>query len=214
MPTVSGDIVQAQLQWRYATKKFDPTRVISDADWRVLAESLVLSPSSYGLQPWKFFVVMDPAIKAQLPALSWRQTQPLDCSHMVVLAIKKNMDAEHIDRFVNRTVEVRGGSSDALAGYRKMMVGSLLNPSVDIDEWASRQVYIALGQFMACAALMGIDTCPMEGIEYAKYDELLGLPALGYATCVGCAAGYRADDDKYAGLTKVRFETDDVVQVI
>jgi nitroreductase len=80
-----------------------------------------------------------------------------------------------------------------------------------LDAWQSRQVYIALGQFMAAAAVIGIDTCPMEGIEPAKYDEILGLAGTGYATVVGCAAGYRATDDKYATTPKVRFRTEDVV---
>ena len=214
MTVVSGPIVQAQLQWRYATKKFDATRKISAEDWRVLEQALVLSPSSCGMQPWKFFVVTDPAVKAQLPAVSWGQKQPHDCSHMVVLAQRKNADSTDVDRLITRTAEVRGANPTSLDGFRKMVIGSLLNPAIDINDWAARQVYIALGQFMACAAMMGIDTCPMEGIDPAKYDELLRIPAFGYTTCVGCAAGYRAVDDKYASLPKVRFPTPDVVTVI
>jgi nitroreductase len=93
------------------------------------------------------------------------------------------------------------------------MMGSL-TPPFDVNEWATRQVYIALGQFMACAAIMGIDTCPMEGINPAKYDETLGAAAQGYRTVVACAAGYRAADDKYAQTPKVRYRTEDVVQMI
>ncbi len=212
MTAVSRDVVKAQLEWRYATKKFDPTRKISDADWQVLEQSLVLTPSSFGLQPWRFVVVTDPAIKAQMPPLSWGQTQPVDCSHMLVLAIKKNVDANFIDSFVARTAEVRGVPVESLAGFRKMMVGFITKDGFPVDEWATRQVYIALGQFMGCAAVMGIDACPMEGIDPVKYDELLGLPAQGYATVVACAAGYRAADDKYASLPKVRFKSEDVVQ--
>lgn len=214
MAVVPGNVLQAQLEWRYATKKFDSTRKIAAADWQVLEQSLVLTPSSFGLQPWRFVVVTDPQIRAQLPALSWGQTQPVECSHMVVFAIRKDVDANFIDRFVARTAEVRGITPESLAGFRKMMVGSLLRDTFPINEWATRQVYIALGQFMASAALMGIDACPMEGIDPAKYDELLGLPAQGYATSVACAAGYRTHDDKYATLPKVRFKTEDVVQYI
>ena len=133
---------------------------------------------------------------------------------MVVFAIRKNMGEDHIERFVSRTAEVRGITTESLAGFKKMMVGSLLRDGFPINEWAKNQVYIALGQFMACAAMMGIDTCPMEGIDTAKYDELLGLGAQGYSTSVACAAGYRATDDKYSALPKVRFETNDVVQVL
>ena len=95
-----------------------------------------------------------------------------------------------------------------------MMVGSLTDPPFDINEWAARQVYIALGQFMACAAVLGVDTCPMEGIDPAKYDEVLGIGGQGYRTVVACPAGYRAADDKYAQTPKVRFKTEDVIQVI
>ena len=88
------------------------------------------------------------------------------------------------------------------------------NPPFDINDWAARQVYIALGQFMACAAIIGVDTCPMEGIDPNKYDEVLGIAAQGYRTVVACAAGYRSADDKYAQTPKVRFKTEDVIQVI
>lgn len=214
MSSVPGSTIQAQLEWRYATKKFDAARKVSDSDWRALEQSLVLTPSSFGLQPWKFFVVTNPEVKAQLPAVSWGQNQPAECSHMVIFAIRNNMDTDHIDRFVSRTAELRGVSAESLGGFRKMMVGSLLKDTFPINEWATRQVYIALGQFMACAALMGIDTCPMEGINNAKYDEILGISAQGYATSVACAVGYRALDDKYAALPKVRFAIEDVVQTI
>lgn len=212
MTVVSGDVVKAQLEWRYATKKFDATRKISAADWKVLEESLVLTPSSFGLQPWRFIVVTDPAIKAQMPPMSWGQTQPADCSHMVVFAIRKNVDANFVDNYVARTAEVRGVPVESLAGFRKMLVGFISAAGFPADEWATRQAYIALGQFMACTALMGIDACPMEGIDSSKYDELLGLKAQGYATVVTCAAGYRATDDKYASLAKVRAKAEDVVQ--
>lgn len=214
MPTATPDTVLAQLRWRYATKKFDPGRVIPPDAWHALEQALVLTPSSYGLQPWKFFVVTDPVMKAQLPAHSWGQRQPQDCSHMVVLALRADLGEADIDRYVARVAEVRGQSVEALAKFRGMMVGSLTNPPFDINEWAARQVYIALGQFMACAALMGVDTCPMEGIDPVKYDEVLGIAAQGFRTVVACAAGYRAADDKNALVPKVRFRTEDVIQHI
>jgi len=214
MPPVTPETVVDQLRWRYATKKFDPARTIPPPTWAALEQALVLTPSSYGLQPWKFVVVTDPAVKARLPAHSWGQRQPQDCSHMVVLAIKANVGEADIDRHVARVSEVRGQSIEALARYRQTMVGGLTSPPFDVNEWAARQVYIALGQFMACAAVLGVDTCPMEGIDPVRYDEVLGIAAEGYRTVVGCAAGYRAADDKYAQTPKVRFRTEDVIQVI
>jgi len=211
--TISSDTLLQQLRWRYATKQFDPNRKISDADWRTLEEALLLTPSSFGLQPWKFIVVSDPAKREALVPVSWGQRQVADASHLVVFAIKKEIGAGEIDTFLERVVEVRGGSMEALTGYRGMMIGSLVNGPLgrDIQSWAQRQLYIALGNFMTSAALLGIDTCPMEGFEPAKYDEILGLSERGLAATVACPAGYRAETDKYASLPKVRFKAEDVI---
>ena len=211
MKPVSNETVLLQLQWRHATKKFDATKVIPADDWSTLEQTLILTPSSYGLQPWKFVVVTDPATKAQLLPLSWGQRQVVDASHVVVFAIRQNLSEADIDKYIARIVEVRGGSVDALAGFRRLMVSSLLGGAMNLNHWASLQAYIALGQFMATAAMLGIDTCPMEGIQPSKYDEVLGLSELGYETVVACVAGYRASDDKYASVAKVRFKAEEVV---
>jgi nitroreductase len=211
MKPVSNETVLRQLQWRHATKKFDAAKQISHEDWTTLEQALVLTPSSYGLQPWKFVVITDPATKQQLLPLSWGQRQIVDASHVVVFAIRHNLSEADIDRYLARIVEVRGGTVEALAGFRRMMVGGLLAGELNLNHWASLQVYIALGQFMTTAAMLGIDTCPMEGIEPAKYDQVIGLDKLGYGTVVACVAGYRASDDKYASAAKVRFKPEDVV---
>jgi nitroreductase len=213
MQLLSNETVLRQLQWRYAVKKFDPTKKIPAETWSTLAQSLVLTPSSYGLQPWRFYVVTDPDTKAQLPAISWGQKQVQDASHVVVMAVRANFSEEDVDRFIDRVSEVRGGTRESLAGFRKMLISNLCAavPGFDVSHWATNQVYIALGQLMACAAFMGIDACPMEGILREKYDELLGIPSEGYVTSVVCALGYRAEDDKYASVPKVRFPLDQVV---
>lgn len=204
------------LEWRYAVKKFDNTKKISDADWTTLEKSLVLTPSSYGLQPWKFLVVQNPSVRKQLTPLSWNQSQVEDCSHFVVFTSRLKMDPAYIANFIETTASTRGMPVEALAGYRKMMEGDLVTGgrSHMITEWAARQSYIALGNLMTCAAVLGIDTCPMEGIDPAKYDEVLGLKETDYRTVVACAVGYRSVDDKYAHAKKVRFSTDQVVKVI
>lgn len=216
MTPVNPNALLDALQWRYATKKFDPSRTIPRDTWSALEQALVLSPSSFGLQPWKFLVITDPAVRRSLVPLSWGQSQPVDCSHFVVFTVRRGLDAADVDRFVNRIAEVRGGTVDALAGYRNVMVGSLdrARTAGTLDLWQTHQVYIALGQFMASAALLGVDTCPMEGLEPARYDEVLGLAGTGYATVVACAAGYRSTDDKYIHLKKVRFESNQVIQRI
>ena len=125
MATVTPESVVEQLRWRYAVKKFDPARTIPPDTWAALEQALVLTPSSYGLQPWKFFVVTDPAMKAQLPAHSWGQRQPQDCSHMVVFAIRADLGEADIDRYLARMSEVRGQSVESLGRFKQMMVGSL-----------------------------------------------------------------------------------------
>ena len=202
-----------QLNWRYATKQFDPRRKISPEDWTALEEALVLAPSSFGLQPWKFVVVTDPAVRERLVPVSWGQRQVADASHLVVFAIKTRLGEEEITGFVQRIAEVRGLPVDSLAGYRDMMVGSLVKGRDEAARhaWAINQVYIALGVFLTSAAMLGIDACPMEGIEPAKYDEILGLDKKGLSAVVVATAGYRAGTDKYAGLKKVRFPKDEVL---
>lgn len=213
-PPVTNETLLAQLRWRYAVKKFDATRKIPAADWKTLEEALVLAPSSFGLQPWAFFVVDDPALRTQLMAASWGQRQVVDASHHVVFAIKQGLVAADVERYVARTAEVRGAPIASLDGYKQMMVGFVTKPGFDVDGWAAKQVYIALGQFMTAAAVLGIDTCPMEGLDPAAYDRILGLGAKGYATVCACPAGYRAADDKYASAPKVRFAHGEVVRHI
>ncbi len=214
MSTITGESLLEQLNWRYATKKFDATKKISAPDWAVLEQALVLTASSYGLQPWKFIVVTDPALKAKLRPASWNQAQVEDCSHLVVFTAKQDISEADVDRFIARIAEVRGGAVESLAGYKGFMVGDLVKGArhAIIQEWAARQTYIAMGNLLTSAALLGIDACPFEGIEPAKYDEILGLQGTGYATVAACPLGYRASDDKYASVPKVRFETKDVVE--
>jgi nitroreductase len=214
MSTISPETLVARLNWRYATKKFNSGDRIPADIWQALEQSLVLSPSSFGLQPWKFIVVTDPATKAALVPHSWGQSQPADCSHFVVFTVKTGLDEAHVDRFLDSQVAIRGGSREALVGYRKVIVASLAGAAEKgrLDTWQTHQLYIALGQFMASAAMLGVDTCPMEGIVPEQYDQVLGLAGTGYKTVVACAAGYRAPEDKYAAAKKVRFPVAEVVQ--
>jgi nitroreductase len=216
MQTLTPAGLLNQLNWRYATKKFDPARKIPADVWASLEQALVLTPSSFGLQPWKFFVITDQAVKEKLVPVSWNQTQPAECSHHVVFAIRKAVSEADIDRFVDRVVEVRGAPREALKGYRDIMAGFASKAAQQgwVREWAVRQAYIALGNFMTCAAVLGVDTCPMEGIQPVDYDRILGLTGSEFETVVACAAGYRAADDKYAAAPKVRFAASEVIQRI
>ena len=202
------------LQWRYATKVFDNTRKIPEDQWRALEEALILSPSSYGLQPWKFRVISDAPMREKLMAVSWSQRQVVDASHFVVFTARTDINAQDVDHWVERMAEVRGVAKDTLSQYRDMMLGDLVNGPRHsmIATWTSRQAYIALGNFMTSAALLGIDACPMEGLDPAKYDEILKLNGTGYTTLCACAAGYRHPDDKYAAIPKIRYPKAEVIQ--
>lgn len=204
------------LNWRYATKSFDPARKIPAATWKTLEETLVLSPSSFGLQPYRFLVVENPATREALLPHSWNQRQIVDASHLVVFAARTAMTEAEVDRFLDRVVEVRGIPREALEGYRGMMYGSLLSPGTEarIPHWAALQAYIALGNLMTSAALVGVDTCPIEGFSPAEYDTLLGLPAEGYASVVCCALGYRSSEDKYAVAPKVRLPASELIKTL
>ena len=204
------------LQWRYATKAFDPTQKIPADIWEALAKTLVLTPTSYGLQPYQFLVVQDPAKRAALLPHSWGQRQVVDCSHFVVFTARTEMKEADVDKLIRRTVELRQLPADALQAYRGMMLGDIVNGprGKAAHEWATRQAYIALGNLMTAAAVLGVDACPMEGLVPAEYDQVLNLPGTGYATVVACALGYRAAGDKYAGLAKVRYPAADLVRVV
>ncbi len=213
MSIITSTSLINQQTWRYAVKKFDATKKIPNDTWKALEESLQLTPSSYGLQPWKFLVITSNDLKKSLTPFTWKQTQVEDCSHYVVFAVTKKMTEAHVTKFIEKTAQVRGTDTTGLEGYKKMMIGDVVNgPRGQVSfEWAARQAYIALGNFMTSAALLGIDTCPIEGFMPEKYDEVLKLPEQNFGSVVCCAAGYRSPEDKYAEAKKVRFDQSDII---
>lgn len=204
------------LHWRYATKKFDSSKKIPEAAWKTLEQSLVLSPSSFGLQPWQFLVIRNPEIRQKLLEPAWGQEPVVDASHLVVFANKLEVNEADVDRHIQRMAEVQQVSPEDLSGFAKMVKGYLEEPPfpLDTNKWAAKQTYLALGFFLTCAAMMGIDTLPMEGFIPSKIDEILNLNSQGYSAVVLCAAGYRASDDAYADKPKVRFPTSQVVRYV
>jgi nitroreductase len=204
------------LQWRYATKVFDAAKKIPAEVWQTLERALVLTPTSYGLQPYHFLVINDPAKRAELLPHSWNQKQVVDASHFVVFTARTKMTEADVNKLITHTSTIRKIPAESLNFYRDLMLGDIVNgPRGKIaHEWAARQAYIALGNLMTCAAVLGVDACPMEGLNPAEYDRLLGLNGSGYATVVACALGYRAASDKYASLPKVRYEAIELVQEV
>jgi len=199
------------LNWRYATKKFDSSKKISSQDFAELLEVLRFSPSSFGLQPWKFVVVHDPDLRKKLRPHAWNQAQVTDAGALIVFCALKKMDEDYVKRYVNIIADVRGVTKESLLGSEQMMTGFLKSKGPEaISQWMKNQVYVALGVFLAECAHHKIDACPMEGFDSEKFDEILELPQEGLESVVLCAVGYRADDDHYAELKKVRFENNEL----
>ncbi len=212
---VNNQMIEEMLNWRYATKKFDPSKKISEKDFKTLKDSLVLTPTSYGLQLLKFIVVQNQEVREKLKKVSWNQSQVTDCSHFIVFVARDSITAKDIDKLIKRQSEVRDMPSQSLSGYREMMMNNLvLNPHPDPLNWNKKQTYIAMGFLLETAALLKIDSVPMEGLDPEAYDEILGLNGSGYKTAMAVALGYRSQDDKYQLMKKVRFPESELIEVI
>jgi nitroreductase len=203
----------SRMHWRYSPKSFDAGKKIPEATWEAIARALVLTSSSYGLQPWKFIVARDPALRETLRAASWNQRQVTECSHYVVLAARVEMDEAYVERYIQSVVNARGVAIESLAGLRKSILGDVVYGarSKIVVEWATRQVYLALGNLLTSAAVLSVDACPMEGFDPAKYDEILGLKDSPYRATVACALGYRNPSDPLGKMAKVRFAPGEIL---
>ena len=200
------------LEWRYATKKYDPHRKVTEEQLGELLDAAHLAPSSFGLQPWKFIVVNDPALRAKLRAAAWEQSPVTDASHFVVFAAKRTLAETDVRAYIDDIARTRKIPVESLKGYEDMMNGSVASRSPEeLRIWNQKQVYIALGMFLSAAALARIDATPMEGFDPAQFDSILGLEEEGLTATVIAAVGYRAADDHSAAYKKVRFPLNDVV---
>lgn len=192
------------LNWRYATKKFSE-RKVSTEEVNQLISAINLSASSTGLQPYRIFVVENPELRAQLAEGSFNR-QIADSSHLIVFAAFEKVTLQHIEDYMNLVASQRGIPVESLADFKMALVGGILNRSDEENSaWSGRQAYIALGTALIAAADLKIDTTPMEGFDPAKFDELLGLKALGLKSVVTLAIGYRDEElDIFASFKKVR----------
>lgn len=212
---ITPEVLLETLGARYATKMFDSTAKISAEDMHTLTEALRLAPSSYGLQPWQFIVVDTPATRTALRAASWNQSQVEDASHFVVFTTLRNVDVAHVEKYIASTAATRSLPVEALSGYRDMMVNAVANnTTLNHLAWTQRQTYIAMGFVGLSAAMLGIDTCMLEGISPVDYDKILGLEGTPYTTVAAIALGYRHADDKTAHAAKSRFSADEVIKTV
>lgn len=203
------------LNWRYATKEFDPSKKLTSEQMDTLLETLRLSASSFGLQPWKFVVVKDQALREKLVEASWNQRQVADAAELIVLCAPAKFGEEDIDRFLESIVKTRNVEAESIKGYGDMMKGFLSRMDEDGKRaWMKDQIYIALGQLLSACATIRVDSCPMEGFMPDEYTEILGLADHGLEPVVVCPVGFRSTNDKYAQLAKVRYSKEEVVVTI
>ncbi|MDB5123615.1 MAG: NAD(P)H-dependent oxidoreductase [Mucilaginibacter sp.] len=194
-----------KLKWRSAVKKFETSKKLSATQLDDLLSAIQLAPSSLGLQTYKVIVVEDAATRRQLRAAGYNQPQITDASHLIVFASETNIDSWFGKSFIDLVAKTRGVERETLAGFEQMVLGSINSQTNEQKIAAShKQAYIALGVLITAAAELGIDAGPMEGFDSAKYDEILGLKEKGLTTSVIAAVGFRADDDAYSKMIKVR----------
>ncbi|MDF4204538.1 NAD(P)H-dependent oxidoreductase [Maribacter sp. SA7] len=200
------------LNWRYATKKFDSSKKVSSENLNTLLEAARLTASSYGLQPYHIYVIENADIRTQLRKASYDQPQITDASHIIVLANKPTFDGTMIDDYIQNIMAIRGLSKDDLEGFSQTMKSTLLDlPDAQKNLWTSNQAYIVLGNLMTVAAEIKIDTCPMEGFDKEQYSEILGLSDKGLNAAVVLAVGYRSSEDETQNYPKVRYSKEQII---
>lgn len=198
------------LNWRYAVKKFD-NKEIPQEKLDIIMESLRLTPSSLGLQAWKFIIVENTDLRKQLLAASMNQEQVVDASHLIVLARNKDLEEGDVKKWTDYLAVEREMPNDKRDGFHQMIMGYLSGIEEESKGiWLDKQLYIALGNLMTVCAIEGVDSCPMEGFDPQQYDEILGLNEKGLKSVVVCPIGYRSADDPYQHQAKVRYPKEDV----
>lgn len=201
--------------WRYATKKFDSSKRISQSDLETLKEAIRLSASSYGLQPYKVLIIENKEIREQLKPFSWNQSQITDASHLFVFANYVDVESIHIDDYIKNIATTRNLNVEDLKPFSDLMKTNLINLPKELkNTWTSKQTYLAMGNLLNAAAELKIDATPMEGFDPAKYNEILGLEKLGLNASLVVPVGYRHEEDYAQHLIKVRKSKEDLFQTI
>jgi len=200
------------LQWRYATKKFNPEKILSSEKIDILKEAFNLTATSYGLQPLKMVVVHNKELQEKLKSASWNQQQLNTASHVLVICIEKKVDKDFIEQYFKRVKHLRETPDEVLEPFKKSLVDSFESKAEEeVHAWALNQAYLSLGTLLTVCATEEIDACPMEGFEPDKYDELLNLEAHNLKSVLALPVGYRAEDDMFSEFKKVRRPLDEVI---
>lgn len=199
-----------RLNWRYATKKMDPDKVVPEDKIDRIVEAVRLAPTSSGLQPFETIVVTNRAVREKIMAIGWDQAQIVDASHLLVFAAWDDYTPERIDAMFDLVNEERGFRNEGWEAYRQMLLATYPQRGAEVNfQHAARQAYIGVGIALTAAAFEEVDATPMEGFDPDRLDEILDLRGRGLRSVVIVPLGYRAQEgDWLQGLKKVRRPTD------
>lgn len=194
-----------QLQWRYATKKFDDSKTLSEEKLNILKQAFNLTATSYGLQTIKMVIVKDKTLRAKLVEHSYNQNQVLQASHLLVICIQNNIVDNDVDTYYDNIKTIRQTPDSILKPYREGLISMVSKMTIEErQKWSTNQAYIALGNLMTVCAIEQIDACPMEGFVPSKYDDILELASKDLKSVLLLPVGYRAEDDMFSEFKKVR----------
>ena len=203
------------LNWRYATKKYDAEKKISSADFEIICQSLRLVPSSYGLQPIKYIVINDKSMREKLLPLAYNQPQITDASHLIVICSNRNVSPKMVGEHISLMSETRNIPLEDLSKFGENMNASFAKLSAEeLCEWTAKQAYISLGHIMHTCANLRIDATPMEGFNKTSFDEVLNLASKNLQSVLLLAVGYRSPEDNLARMAKVRKSTEVLFETI
>jgi nitroreductase len=200
------------LEWRYAVKKFDTKKILPTEKIQGLKQAFNLTATSYGLQPIKMLVIKNKELQGLLVDHSYGQQQVGEASHVLVICIEGKIDREYITKYFEQVKKIRGTNDNVLNPFKDSLVESFSKKEAkEVRRWATNQAYLALGNLLSFCGLEEIDSCPMEGFVPKEYDRLLKLDILGLNSVLVLPVGYRAEDDMFSEMKKVRKNIDDII---
>ncbi|WP_299898939.1 NAD(P)H-dependent oxidoreductase [uncultured Aquimarina sp.] len=203
------------LEWRYATRKFDPEKKVSKSDLENIKKAISLAASSYGLQAYKVLIIEDPEIRKKLQPESWGQSQIVDASQLIVFCNYTNVDNQVIDDYLKLKADIQNLNLEDLKGYGDFMKSKITElPDEIMKAWTAKQTYIGLGNLLAACAELKIDACPMEGFSPEGYDSILNLSEKGLSAAVIATIGYRSEEDMTQHSKKVRKPIQELFETI
>lgn len=212
--TIQPNTIIEALNWRYAVQVFDPSKTIAEETLHAILESARLAPSPFGIEPWKFIVVENPDVRAKLREVGYGQPKITDAPYLIVVAYRTDMKESIAKERIERTVKIHNQDASQFEGLKQMIDGSINSRSEEqLETWAKAQAYIPLGMMIETAALLGVDSGPMEGFDPNAVDEILGLQEKNLHATSMIALGYRGDDAA-ADRPKVRRDFEEVIEFV